>query len=808
MKVSKYNFFSNSCFSIIEINDVSFLLGCVFSEEDIMNIDSSKVFDHWLFLETIFENPKKIGSEERLFIKILRSVDYIIISNFSELICWPYILKKYSKTNNNGMFINNEIYNNATMGDGIEEFCSNDIKDDNESNTNENENNNKHYDNTNKNNKKNYFKIIKERPIKLITTEVISQLGSFYLNQFYKIFNNHLRVKIGYFALSDDYISCFIDILEKINFNQLYSVSDCCNFIAKSSGYDLGSFNILIKFYDKRIMVLNKSSILKHRYPKSLDINFNDYIDVLIILTNSTNKYSCKNDSINYTIYDKATFEYNKNTSLNSMLNSSYEIYYSTITSIINKINNSTNQDNKRFSDVILIINMLTLLDLIDFIRFKISKQFKILHLNYFTKNLIEYANISHGFISEELHNKIYDFIYPFEFDELMGVQSVGNNINSYQMLGEQLNNTNTNVINSSSNTNKAYSSFYNSYNALSGNKLNQRMILCKGVDEKAQQIMVKQDSPLMFIINSYFYNADQDIKLYIDSIIKKDNVNNAKTIISEYTIKDNHNISNIDVCLFPNINIDPRLTKKELYDNIIVKFESNNNLGNIVDLNCCNADNCFNISNNNSINSKYKYYSVKQNNNNNNKYNEVDIDFEDIIFENSIVNIYNDISNSYDPKSNFNNNNNPSLITSANHSTNNNNNIELNSDAITTGESIIYNQERNQVIFNISSINNKENLDEAKETDKENNLNSLEIKQLETSLESLLFLNRMELVELLSKENAIYIYIKNTETNKKSEIEIHFNNQNNNKIINDLVINTESTNDSKYLNMIVDNIF
>ena len=51
--------------------------------------------------------------------------------------------------------------------------------------------------------------------------------------------------------------------------------------------------------------------------------------------------------------------------------------------------------------------------------RFKIPKENKNIFIGRSIKAILEYCNISHGYINTNVHKKIYDFMLPFNFDEL-----------------------------------------------------------------------------------------------------------------------------------------------------------------------------------------------------------------------------------------------------------------------------------------------------------------------------------------------------------------------------------------------------
>lgn len=480
IKAETFNFYGNCHLTQITLQDKVFLIGSIFTENSFCEYTVNDIetfcktnFKHWLFWEDEAKSEAKIAANETesKLISILSNANYIIVNTIEDLICWPYILKKYGQLT-------------------FEKFS--------------------------------FFSSEGERKqLQIITTEPISQIGCFYLKTFYNSFNNCIKTKLGTYYVTEEFIASFMDLVIKLNYNQRIVINETITLLTLSSGYNLGSFNFMLNLYSKSILVLTQSSILNKRYTQEVVFPYDENVECVIVT--------------------KGAISSAEGTSSN-------DIFYTKLTALINMINQSNN-DNGQFCDFIFASNFMLLLDLVDYFRARLSKTIKIVHLNAFIKYLIEYSNISHGFLNPTIHSKIYDFVFPFNFDELLGIQSVG-------------------TLNEGGN--KGYNSFYNSHNQLIGaSKPIQRLFITKGLDDVAQQEMLKKDSSILFMINTFSLGYEEETEIYVKSILNFHN-GNKKLVISQGRI--NTFIKEISesnqpngVKFISNLQFDPRLTNHEL---------------------------------------------------------------------------------------------------------------------------------------------------------------------------------------------------------------------------------------------------
>lgn len=227
---------------------------------------------------------------------------------------------------------------------------------------------------------------------KFISTEPIIQILKYYLKEFYDIFN---KLMISYddeqsIIIDEQDITSFSDSIIKLNYNEKYSLESYMKVSLQPSGYSLGSSNVLIEYFDKKVVILSKISTFEHRYPKLLDISNLKDCDLLINMPFNINYHS---DYIN-------------------QLSRFVENIY--------KITSSSNVESYHNPTIFLPTDPLFILDIVDLLRYKISIEVKSICISKFIKSVIDYSNVSHGFINSTIHNKIYEFKLPFNFDELV----------------------------------------------------------------------------------------------------------------------------------------------------------------------------------------------------------------------------------------------------------------------------------------------------------------------------------------------------------------------------------------------------
>ena len=217
------------------------------SEKEFLNINPKlKTFEDY-FIPANIQN----------LLNQIDQFDYIIITNFTEIICWPYLLKRLK--------LNNQIFNGV-----------------------------------------------------IFTTEPISQIARSYLKEFYFTFNlitHNLENKSSLDINNEDKynqvyineldINSFIDNLTLLNYNQKIFIHPHLSFKLLSSGFSLGSSNVYFEYYNKNIGVITKSSLISYRYPKPFDVDIFKDLEALIIFPylsesfiNSTDEYA--NETTNF----------------------------------------------------------------------------------------------------------------------------------------------------------------------------------------------------------------------------------------------------------------------------------------------------------------------------------------------------------------------------------------------------------------------------------------------------------------------------------------------------------------------------
>ena len=234
--------------------------------------------------------------------------------------------------------------------------------------------------------------------IKFYTTEAISQLSSSYLNEFYINFNSlliqHINSSDEAILISEKEIKNFLSHYIFMNFNQfenslIKTLEQGIQISFHSNGYELGTFNTLIKYFDKKIFILNKSSLFGFRYPQLFDYESIINCDYLICFPEICNSNS--------------NFKFMLESFSQEMRNAG-----------------SKNIDNlTHYPSLFLIVEPLFILEFCDLMRIKFSKDIKYIYLSKSIDSIMKYANINTGFLNPQVFGKIFDFLLPFSFDEL-----------------------------------------------------------------------------------------------------------------------------------------------------------------------------------------------------------------------------------------------------------------------------------------------------------------------------------------------------------------------------------------------------
>ena len=320
-----YSFLNTNYCLIIQISSTKILIGSFFDEDSLMNLNPISKNNNYPFNDNEIENINEIFNE----------LNIIITPQFSFMFSLPYIINKFK--------INTE-------------------------------------------------------SIKFYTTEAISQLSLSYLIEFYINFNSLLiQNTISYEQtnlITEKQIKIFLSNYTYMNYNQIenYLIKNLEKGIQisfHSNGYELGSFNTLIKYFNKKIIIINKSSLYNFRYPKLFDydsiINCNYLIPFPDICnTNSNYKFNLENFT-------------------QEMRNAGMK-----------------NIDNlNHYPSLFLIVEPLFILEFVDLMRYKFSKDIKYFYLSKSIDSIMKYANINTGFINSQVFGKIFEFLLPFSFDEL-----------------------------------------------------------------------------------------------------------------------------------------------------------------------------------------------------------------------------------------------------------------------------------------------------------------------------------------------------------------------------------------------------
>jgi len=488
-----------------------------------------------------------------------------------------------------------------------------------------------------------FFKINKEtlNKIMIYSTEPIIQFAHCYLNEFYSSFNSllikytikdnnnsnenmneFLQKKFNFINNNDieNFLSHVISINynEKMNYlvslssnsNSLLTSTETSSIIEKyisfelcSNGYELGSSNILFHFYNKTIFVMTKSSTYDNRYPKIYDSNSPKNCDYLLVFPDMVNSNST-NNSLNYLENFKVLLE--------SLL----------------KVNDRNNFESiHKYPYFLILTDPFFMLEYCDTIKFKL-KSTKIVYFSKSVKSLFKYSNVSLGFLNDKLVSKIENFNMPFSFGDLEKEKSfiIYNDIIEFQ--NQLVNITNNNIRDNSINSDMLFNNMFNSginqntyYNKK--NRIASQNDKDNNYENNKEFIngLIDRLSPFCFISHYFatystnnmsvfdFFMNNYDIK-YDKIIIVSNNSNFSTSIYNE--IKNKLNTTNIN---FENYvldyRIDPESLKKlikiinpkvELDNQIVDQYKEINIISNdnSLDDNIISYDNCYLLSNNN----------------------------------------------------------------------------------------------------------------------------------------------------------------------------------------------------------------
>ena len=365
--------------------------------------------------------------------------------------------------------------------------------------------------------------------IKLFTSEPIVQLARSYFSEFYNNFNSLLLIHQKEPSLiTDKEIDSLLSQYQLINFcQQVNSFTQSLDAFLMleliSNGYELGSSNVILHYFNKRICILTESSFFTYRYPKNFDFMSIRNIDIMITFPN--------------------------------ILNESESLYEKEISNLMNEINSAGGKTdvtaNRSYSNILMIVDPFFMFEFVDIFRYKISKDIKLVYLSKSIDSLMKYANINTGFINEKSIDKIYEFKLPFSFDEIEAFS----HFNSLNALIKSPSPVVKDIVNGLCPI--AY--FANKFSFFSGeaNDLFEFFIrnLCPTIDEvilvnypfKEQFDLLGKDKKLKvksFTIN-YKLNREQYEKIISQVIPEK--IYSMKKDMSDRVIKENESLYEID---------------------------------------------------------------------------------------------------------------------------------------------------------------------------------------------------------------------------------------------------------------------
>jgi hypothetical protein len=353
-------FFEKNFLLSLEYENIKIIAGTIFNEQTLVqsyknnnktfnttinNFDDSKMIidsdnnqenttTSFSKNESIYYIINKIKHlNEKDMINFFENCQYIIITHIEDIVSWPYVIKK--------------------------------------------------------------FKLDKEN-IKFVSTEPITQISRFYLKEFYDIFNkliinleddselntetttNSINNINTY--LEEIELNTFVDNIIKLNYNEKLDIEPYLKLTLVSSGYNLGSSNILFNFYDKTVLVFCLSSYFNYRYTKALDIEIIKKCDIMINMPLIINN---KYDNVG---------------EISKLIETIYKV---TSLSDIQSLHRPT---------IFMPCDVLFILDIVDILRYKVPNDVKTIYISKYIKQILSYCNINHGFINPVIHNKIYEF--------------------------------------------------------------------------------------------------------------------------------------------------------------------------------------------------------------------------------------------------------------------------------------------------------------------------------------------------------------------------------------------------------------
>lgn len=487
-----------------------------------------------------------------------------------------------------------------------------------------------------------FFEINKEtlNKIMLYSTEPIIQFAHCYLNEFYSSFNsllikytikdnNNSNENVNEFLqkkltfINNNDIENFLSHIISINYNEkmnyLVSLSSNSNslltsietssiiekyisFELCSNGYELGSSNILFHFYNKSIFVMTKSSTYENRYPKINDSISPKNCDYLLVFPDMVN-------------------DNNTDSSLNYLEN------FRRLLESLLKANDRNNFESiHKYPYFLILTDPFFMLEYCDTIKFKL-KSIKTIYFSKSVKSLFKYSNVSLGFLHDKLVSKIENFNMPFSFGDLEKEKSfiIYNDIIEFQ--NQLVNITNNNIRDNSMNDQMLFNNIFNSginqntyYNKK--NRISNQNDKDNNYENNKEFIngLIDRLSPFCFISHYFttysannisvfdFFMNNYDIK-YDKIIIVSNNSNFSASIYNE--IKNRLNATNINYENYVlDYRIDPESYKKlirvinpkiELDNKIVNQYKEINIIYNDNSLsnNIISYDNCYLLSNN-----------------------------------------------------------------------------------------------------------------------------------------------------------------------------------------------------------------
>lgn len=443
------------------------------------------------------------------------------------------------------------------------------------------------------------FNINKEtiNKIMIYSTEPIIQFAQCYLNEFYSAFNSLLinytikrnsnekdllNQKMDFINNNDreNFINHIISINynEKINYlvplssnsNSLLNSNETSSLIEKyisfelcSNEYELGSSNILFHYYNKKIFIITKSSFFNDRYPLKFDSNSAKNCDFLLVFPEVVNKNN--NNSVNYQYNFKALME-------TLMKSSTYD------SKDLKCIHN--------YPYTLILTSPFFMLEFCDVFKYRLNIT-KTVYFSKAMKSLLKYSNASVGFLNNKLVNKIFDFRMPFCFEELEKDKSmvIFNDVIEFQ---NQL----INMVNN--NTNPVINNLYN-FGITQNTYANKGKKITKddsdlNYDNKKEFVknLIDRMSPFCFI-SHYFSIYNSNNKEIIDFFMNNyDNKYDKIIIISNNSdccdriFQEIKNKLNLDGVTFENYVLDYRINNEQLNEiikDINPKFKLNNEI-------------------------------------------------------------------------------------------------------------------------------------------------------------------------------------------------------------------------------------